>query len=689
MCSTFWRKNHQLIASTSLWYNRSMLLSDPSLKLTKYRIEALHTLHLETVEDLLSYYPYRYEVLHTSDYATWKEGDNVTFEAELVSSIHQFRKGRLTISSFEVQAFDRVFKVSLFNRPWLKQIPEGTVLTIQGIYKPVNRITCIKYDTKPLAAHPSVTPVYATKESIKQKTIRDCISKVYEAVQNEIQDTIPEEYIHQYRLLRKNVALRMIHEPEKMEDVQRAVRTLKYEEFLKFFLAIQWMKATEVEGTYKPPRKIDDDAIDSCIAHLPFALTKGQSATLQQILQDMSSDRLMYRLIQGDVGCGKTVVAALSMYACFTAGYQSAILAPTEILAKQHKKSLESILPSNVRIEVLYSAMTALQKRTVLEEVQKGAIDILVGTHALLQDTVNFNHLGLVIIDEQQRFGVAQRKALRNKAQDVDFLLMSATPIPRTLASALYGDMDISTIETLPEGRKTPETVYVHENSFRSVLKDVNHLLDSGRQLYVICASIEKNEDYHARNVMDTANALTLQFPNYEVGVLHGKMSPEEKESVMKAFEANSIQILVSTTVVEVGVNVINATGMIIYDADRFGLSQLHQLRGRIQRGSEKGFCWLLSDSTEEKVKERLQVLVKSNDGFEISSEDLRLRGPGDILGTRQSGLPDFILGNVVQDTNIMVTARKDAEHILQNQYNPEYAAILEYASQKSTAYTD
>ena len=298
MCSTFWRKNHQLIASTSLWYNRGMLLSDPSLKLTKYRIEALHTLHLETVEDLLSYYPYRYEVLHTSDYATWKDGDKVTFEAELVSSIHQFRKGRLTISSFEVQAFDRVFKVSLFNRPWVKQIPEGTVLTIQGIYKPVNRITCIKYDTKPLAAHPSVTPVYATKESIKQKTIRDCISKVYEAVQNEIQDTIPEEYIHQYRLLRKNVALRMIHEPEKMEDVQRAVRTLKYEEFLKFFLAIQWMKATEVEGAYKPPRKIDDDAIDSCVAHLPFALTKGQSETLQQILQDMSSDRLVYRLFQ-------------------------------------------------------------------------------------------------------------------------------------------------------------------------------------------------------------------------------------------------------------------------------------------------------------------------------------------------------------------------------------------------------
>lgn len=666
-----------------------MLITDSSLKLTKLRIEALHTLGIHTCEEALSYYPYRYDILNVKDYSEWIQDENVTFEGELVSKISSFRKGKLTISSFEVMAYDHVFKVFLFNRPWIRSYPYGTKMTIQGIYKAPNRITCLKLDTKPLNEHPRITPVYATKENIRQKTIRDSIGKIYECCENEIQDTIPEEYILKYRLLRKAIALRMIHMPAKLQDIERAVRTLKYEEFLKFFLAIQLMKTSESQGIYKTPKRIDMQAVKQKIAHLPFSLTSGQKKALEDILKDVSSDRLMYRLIQGDVGCGKTAVATLGMYGCVTAGYQCALLAPTEILARQHQHSILSLLGSKVSVEVLYSSMPSREKKLVLERAEKGETDILVGTHALLQENVRFARLGMVVADEQQRFGVEQRRALRNKEKEVDFLLMSATPIPRTLASALYGDMDISTIETLPSGRQIPETVCIYENSFRSVLKEVNALLSSGHQLYVICAAIEKNEDYHARNVLDTANALTKQFPQYSVGALHGQMSGEEKEAVMEQFENNTIQILVSTTVVEVGVNVVNATGMIIYDADKFGLSQLHQLRGRIQRGSEKGHCWLLTDSKDEKVRQRLEVLVKSNDGFEISSEDLRLRGPGDILGTRQSGVPDFVLGNVVEDTKIMHTAREDAVHINEHIENPDYAAIVEYASQRNSFYTD
>jgi ATP-dependent DNA helicase RecG len=401
----------------------------------------------------------------------------------------------------------------------------------------------------------------------------------------------------------------------------------------------------------------------------------------------------MYRLVQGDVGCGKTAVAALGMYAAVTSGCQAALLAPTEILARQHLESLQSLLKgTDVKIDALYSGLSAPEKRRVLAETEKGETDILVGTHSLIQEGVVFANLGMVVADEQQRFGVEQRKALRQKGKGTDFLLMSATPIPRTLASTLYGDMDVSTVETMPAGRKIPKTVYIEENSFRSVLNEVKELLSSGRQLYIICAAVEYSEEYDARNVHDTAENIRKLFPMYHVGILHGRMSSEEKQEAMESFYRNETQILVATTVVEVGMNVINATGMIVYDADRFGLSQLHQLRGRIQRGSEQGKCWLLSGSHEDKVKERLNVLVKTNNGFEISYEDLRLRGPGDILGTRQSGVPDFILGNLISDTGIINTARNDAKKIISFPDNPDYIPLLETvreASRNSASYAD
>lgn len=661
-----------------------MDLSDKSLKLTKKRLEALNKLGLFTSDDLFCWYPIRYEILIMTDFSTWHEKDEVTFEGKIVSRVNSWRKGRLNIANFEVLAFDHVFKVTIFNRPWAKNLKENDVITIRGIYKGKNQITALNYDTKPLSEHNAVTPIYSTKEGIQQRMIRDSIKKVYETLENEIQDTVPEEFITNYKLLRRAIALRKIHFPESMEDVNKATRTIKYEEFLRYFTAIE-MARSENSILVKNPKRIDFMKVQQVKDSLSFSLTKDQEKALDDILQDLSSMHVMYRLVQGDVGCGKTVIAALSMYGCVLSGYQATLLAPTEILARQHFISISKMLEgTGIQISLLYSGLSNNEKKEILEKTKDGTIQILIGTHALFQEDVTFYKLGYVVADEQQRFGVEQRAALKNKGEMVDFLLMSATPIPRTLATTLFGDLDVSTIETMPEGRKEPITQYIPENSFRSILPEVNALLESGHQLYVICAAVEENEDYGARDVITTAENLKKLFFKYNVTYLHGRMTSDEKQNIMKRFEQNEVQVLVSTTVVEVGMNVINAIGMIIYDADRFGLSQLHQLRGRIQRGKEVGHCWLLSDSEDPKTIERLQVLVKTNNGFEISKEDLRLRGPGDILGKRQSGMPDFILGNLIEDTKIIETAQKDAKHILLDCENPDYSALVDIVKKQN-----
>ena len=652
-----------------------MDLNAKQLKLTKEQIEKLNALHIYDSEDVLRYYPYRYETMKQTDYSDWKIKDKVTFEAEVISSVRTFRFGvKKSVCSFDVMAFDRILHVSIFNRPWAKQLPLNQIITIIGVYNGKDKVTAMSYQEKPMSEIDPITPVYSVKEGIGQKDIRNIIRKVMNAV--EIKDIVPGELIDRYRLLERKEALRCVHEPRSEEDVQKAYRTLKYEEFLIFFVSILLNRETQFV-MMKQGKTFDTARIQQLIDSLPYSMTPDQVKVLQDIFLDMTSDRCMYRLLQGDVGCGKTLVAAIAMYACVLSGQQAALLAPTEILASQHEANVSALLKGmGVRTRALYAGMNSKQQLEVLEEVRTGKADILIGTHSLIQERVEFADLGLVIADEQQRFGVEQRKALRAKGEKADFLLMSATPIPRTLASTLYGDMDISTIETMPPGRKQVITKLIRENSFRTVLDDINQLLERGRQLYVICAAVEKNEEFSARNVNDTAASLRKLFgEKYPVGLLHGRMSSEEKQQIMSDFEAGHISVLVSTTVVEVGVNVVNATGMIIYDADRFGMSQIHQLRGRVQRGSEQGYCWLLTGSQDEKVMERLEILEKTTNGFEISYQDLRLRGPGDILGTKQSGLPDFILGNPVEDTRIIAQARKDAEQIIA--YPEEYRELI------------
>ena len=670
-----------------------MDLSDKRLKLTSKRVQILHELGLYTTDDLLMYYPYRYEVITTSAFSDWKIKDKVWFEGEVVQLPRSWRKGRLVTTTFQVRFQEQILTITIFNRPWAKSLNLNQILTIQGVYQGNCKVTAMSYDTKSLVEHAPITPIYSIKDGIRQKTLQTIIHSVLNQLHDEIIDDIPEEFRQAYRLLPLKLAYRCIHIPSSMNEVQAAVRTLKYAEFLRFFTAIQLMRSTEGIRITKKPKIFSSKKIQQAIQSLSFEMTADQRDTLEKILYDMGSTHAMYRLVQGDVGCGKTVVATLALYAAFLSGYQAAMLAPTEILARQHYQSVNEVLaPFGVKTEVLYSALSSAKKNEILKDVASGKIDILIGTHSMIQDSVTFHKLGLTIADEQQRFGVAQRKALKQKGEQVDFLLMSATPIPRTLAASLFGDMDVSTIETMPAGRITPITTLIKENSFRTVLEDVKRLLISGRQLYVICAAVDENEEYHARNVYDTMESIQKLFPQYKVACLHGRMSTDEKQAIMQAFHDNDIQILVSTTVVEVGVNVVNATGMIIYDADRFGLSQLHQLRGRIQRGSEQGYCWLLTASQDERVLQRLEVLVKSNNGFEISYEDLRLRGPGDILGTRQSGDPDFILGNIVEDTAMINQARKDALKVMESADNPDYHILLETVrkrNEKNAEYAD
>lgn len=638
------------------------------MKFPAKKIELLNKLGIVDSESLLTYYPFRYEVKEYKPYQQWKSGDTVIFEGNLISYPNTTRlHGKMSVSRFSIENDDDIFDITIYNRPWIKSLKIGTKMTIIGKYVDGNKIIANNYNLTPLQGQLGIKPIYSTKEGITQRTITSAINH---ALNGEIEDVVPLEYQHKYRLLSRKQAFKFIHQPTSFKEVELALRTLKYEEFLKFFLTILCLQDESFKGLEKKPKEFDIDQVFSLQENLPFLLTVDQMFVIKEILNDLASQHVMYRLVQGDVGCGKTIVCAFAMYAAMLAGYQCALLAPTEVLVKQHYESLaETYRHLPFRVAMLYSAMPSKQKQEVIEEIKKGNIQCVVGTHSLIQDEVRFNKLGLVVVDEQQRFGVEQRKKIKAKGEKVDFLLMSATPIPRTLANTLYGDMAVSTIESLPPNRKGVDTYLIKENSIRSIMQDIKNTINKGQQVYIICPSIEQNDNFQARNVVDIYHNLKEEFIGFcSIGMMHGKMSSDEKTKIISDFQKGIYDILVSTTVVEVGVNVVNATMMIIYDAHRFGLSQLHQLRGRVQRGSYRGKCYLLTSNQDKQTLNRLQILVNSTDGFEISKKDLLLRGPGDILGTRQSGASNFIVGNIFTDQNIIEQAQKDARVIAVDQ---------------------
>ena len=648
------------------------------LKTTSRRLEILASMNITTLEDLIYQYPYRYEVIEEK-YPT-DEDEHLIIEATVISPVKIFFKGKMSRMSFEVEdKYLQHFQVSIFNRHFLRQhLKLGTTITIIG--KCVNhRITASDIKIKPLQDISGIYPVYSLKEGITQKSFRQYVKKALSLLNHEFDDFIPEKYRIQHHLIRKESALYCIHFPENKKDVQEALKYLKYEEFLKFQLTMQLMKQqrTQEMGIAKD---FDVTQLQSLILSLPFALTKDQQTAIKEIVEDLKSPQMMYRFLQGDVGSGKTVVSSVALYANYLAGYQGALMAPTEILATQHYQTLSRFFENtDVRIELLTGSLSLKEKERVYQAIQSGEADIVVGTHALFQKKVVYHNLGFVITDEQHRFGVMQRKALKNKGQQVDFLIMSATPIPRTLAISMYGDMDVSTIKTMPQGRLPVKTQYIHSSSMKPILKHLKSYLAQGGQCYVICPLVEDSENLEAKSASQIAEAMQKYFQTqYNVGLLHGQMKEDEKEKVMNGFLNNTIQILVSTTVVEVGVDVKNANMMVIYNAERFGMSQLHQLRGRIGRGQEQAYCYLMSSSSSKEAIERLKYLEKSHNGFEISLYDLKLRGPGEVLGQRQSGLPTFLVADIMKDFPILSIARKDADEIIHDYIqNHEYQGIV------------
>ncbi|WP_096435446.1 ATP-dependent DNA helicase RecG [Alteribacter populi] len=634
--------------------------------------EMLSTLHIFTVRDLLEYYPFRHE-----DYAVRRLGEvnheeRVTVRGQVQSEpsvrFYGKKKSRLTV---RVLVDGLLIQAVFFNQPYLKkQLSLGQEIVINGKWDQHRAsISPAMMKPKKQTNEQGLEPVYSVKGDLKIATLRKFIHEAMGTYGNELEEILPEQLIQSYRLMPRKEAIHQLHFPNSPNDLKQAKRRMIYEELLLFQLKMQTYRKQERDQQKGETKKIPVHEVEAFIESLPFPLTGAQRRVKDEILVDITSNYRMNRLLQGDVGSGKTVIAAVALFAVVKAGFQGALMVPTEILAEQHLESLIDLLaPYNVNVRLLSGGAKIKERREILAQLEAGDIDILVGTHALIQEGVDFQNLGLVITDEQHRFGVEQRRILRKKGLHPDVLFMTATPIPRTLAISAFGDMDVSVIDEMPKGRKPIETYWAKPAMFERVLTFMQKELKQGRQAYVICPLIEESDKLDVQNAIDVHAQLSQGLPDVNVGLMHGRLTPDEKEEVMGQFADNDIQALVSTTVVEVGVNVPNATVMIIYDAERFGLSQLHQLRGRVGRGSEQSYCILLADPKSDTGKERMKIMTETNDGFELSERDLELRGPGDFFGRKQSGLPEFKVADLVQDYRVLEIARQDAAKLVQSE---------------------
>ncbi len=634
--------------------------------------EAFAAMNIHTIHDLLEYFPFRYEDYRLRDLAEVKHDEKVTVEgnihSEPVLMYYGRKKSRLT---FRLLVGRYLIQVIFFNQPYIKKkLSINDAITITGKWDQHRQtITANEWQQGSNTKSNDFEPVYLVKGKLTVKGIRRFISRALSQYGEEIVEVLPVSLLSKYKLLNRKEALKYIHFPEGQQSIKQARRRFVYEEFLMFQLKMQALRKYEREQTKGIGQDYQLEKVKDFIDHLPFPLTGAQKRVVNEILKDMKSPFRMNRLLQGDVGSGKTVVAAIALYASVTSGYQGALMVPTEILAEQHASSLKQLLePFGLICVLLTSSVKGKKRKEILSQLRLGDIHIIIGTHALIQDEVEFKHLGLVITDEQHRFGVEQRRILREKGEHPDVLFMTATPIPRTLAITAFGEMDVSIIDEMPAGRKIIETYWAKHTMLDRVLSFMEKELQKGRQAYVICPLIEESENLDVQNAIDVHQTLSHYFQNrFNVGLMHGRLSSSEKELAMKEFSQNDTQVLVSTTVVEVGVNVPNASVMVIYDAERFGLSQLHQLRGRVGRGSEQSYCILLADPKSEVGKERMKIMTETNDGFLLSEKDLELRGPGDFFGKKQSGLPEFKIADMVHDYRALETARNDAAALIQS----------------------
>jgi ATP-dependent DNA helicase RecG len=630
----------------------------------------MNQMGIYTVLDLLEYLPYRFEDYRLRDLEEVAHDERVTVEGKVHSepSLMYFgrKKSRLTV---RLLVGRYLIQAVFFNQPYLKKkINLHDTVTVTGKWDKNRQVITVQHFTGgPHNKDGDFEPVYSLKGNIKNQTLRKFIKKAFDDYHEIISENLPGFLLEKYKLMSRSDALYQMHFPASPADMKQARRRFVYEEFLLFQLKMQALRKFEREHSNGIAQHYDVEKIKVFTDSLPFPLTGAQKRVVNEISADMKSPFRMNRLLQGDVGSGKTVVAAIALFSSVTAGYQGALMVPTEILAEQHADSMSELLtPAGLSVALLTSSVKGKRRRLLLEKLKEGEIDILIGTHALIQEDVEFKSLGLVVTDEQHRFGVNQRRVLREKGESPDVLFMTATPIPRTLAITVFGEMDVSIIDEMPAGRKEIETYWTKADTLPRVLGFMDKELDQGRQAYVICPLIEESDKLDVQNAIDVYNQLLVYFEGrYKVGLMHGRLHPDEKEEVMRRFSSNDIQVLVSTTVVEVGVNVPNATFMLIYDAERFGLSQLHQLRGRVGRGENQSYCILLAEPKTEVGKERMKIMTETNDGFVLSEKDLELRGPGDFFGKKQSGLPEFKVADMVHDYRALEVARDDASALI------------------------
>ncbi len=645
------------------------------------RGELLSKLGIEMAEDLLYYLPARYEDRsNLTAIKDLKVGEHQAVEGEVVTCSNRMAKSGLRF--FQIALTDKTGFVhaTWFNQPYLKDyFRKGQRVILYGKVEARDKLQILQpeYEVLEEGVDDSlnigrIVPVYPAIEGLRQKYIRALTDSAISKYCGYLTEKLPTYILAREKLVDIKFAIHNIHFPRAFESLERAYRRIVFEEFFMLQLALATKKARSKIREDGLGHKLSGELIDLFKANLPFELTEGQKKAASDISRDMSVSRPMNRLLEGDVGSGKTVVAAYSLVLTVQNGFQGVIMAPTEVLARQHFIGLsELLMPLGINISLLIGGMSPEIKRTVTEDIREGNVDIIVGTHAIIQEAVRFKKLGLAVIDEQHKFGVTQREVLKQKGYNSHILVMTATPIPRTLALTVYGDLDISIIKELPKGRKPIETYWIEEDKRLEAYKFVAEEIEKGRQAYVVCPLIsQKSEDRNQRTEKEKYSKgaseifeklKTETFPNYNVGLLHGRMSTQEKDRIMKEFKKGRIQILVSTVVIEAGIDVPNASVMLVENAQAFGLSQLHQLRGRVGRGRHESYCILLGDPKTGEALKRIRTIENTLDGFEIAEADLEIRGPGEFFGTRQHGLPEIKFGNILKDFDIMERARKEA----------------------------